>query len=65
MAMGAQVEIQTIPGYLPQRNDKRLGRIFGENVEAIFGPDTFQNSGHRTGSTDMGDLVHLMPVIHP
>jgi hypothetical protein len=50
---------------LPQRNDKRLGRIFGENFEAIFGPDTFQNSGHRTGSTDMGDLVHLMPVIHP
>ncbi len=65
MAMGAAVEIQTIPGYLPQRNDKRLGRIFGENVEAIFGPDTFQNSGHRTGSTDMGDLAHLMPVIHP
>jgi metal-dependent amidase/aminoacylase/carboxypeptidase family protein len=60
MAMGAQVEIQTIPGYLPQRNDKRLGRIFGENFEAIFGPDTFQNSSHRTGSTDMGDLAHLM-----
>ncbi len=65
MAMGAEVEIHTIPGYLPQRNDKRLGRIFGDNVEAIFGPDTFQNSGHRTGSTDMGDLAHLMPVIHP
>jgi metal-dependent amidase/aminoacylase/carboxypeptidase family protein len=65
MAMGAEVEIQTIPGYLPQRNDKRLGHIFGRNVEAIFGPDTFQNSGHRTGSTDMGDLAHLMPVIHP
>jgi amidohydrolase len=65
MAMGAEVEIQTIPGYLPQRNDKRLGRVFGGNVEAIFGPGSFQNSGHRTGSTDMGDLAHLMPVIHP
>jgi amidohydrolase len=65
MAMGAEVEIQTIPGYLPQRNDKRLGRVFGANVEAIFGPGSFQNSGHRTGSTDMGDLAHLMPVIHP
>jgi amidohydrolase len=65
MAMGAEVEIQTIPGYLPQRNDKRLGQVFGRNVEAIFGPDSFQNSGHRTGSTDMGDLAHLMPVIHP
>src|SRR5260370_376624 len=25
MAMGAEVEINTIPGYLPQRNDRRLG----------------------------------------
>jgi amidohydrolase len=65
MAMGAEVEIQTIPGYLPQRNDQRLARVFGANVEAIFGPGSFENSGHRTGSTDMGDLAHLMPVIHP
>jgi hypothetical protein len=42
---------------------ERLGRIFGENFEAIFGPDTCQNSGHRTGSADMGDVAHLMPLI--
>jgi len=65
MAMGAEVEIHTIPGYLPQRNDERLGQIFGANVEAIFGPGQFHIGGHRTGSTDMGDLAHLMPVIHP
>jgi amidohydrolase len=65
MAMGAEVEIQTIPGYLPQRNDMRLGQVFGGNVEAIFGPGSFASSGHRSGSTDMGDLAHLMPVIHP
>jgi metal-dependent amidase/aminoacylase/carboxypeptidase family protein len=65
MAMGEEVEIHTIPGYLPQRNDARMSRIFGDNVAAIFGPDQFQPAGHRTGSTDMGDLAHLMPVIHP
>ena len=65
MAVGATVEIHTIPGYLPQKNDERLGRIFGDNVEAIFGPGEFAIGGHRTGSTDMGDLAHLMPVIHP
>jgi amidohydrolase len=65
MAMGAEVEIHTIPGYLPQRNDKRLGQIFGANVEALFGPGQFHIGGHRSGSTDMGDLAHLMPVIHP
>ncbi len=65
MAMGAEVEIHTIPGYLPQRNDERLAQIFGENVEAIFGRGQFAIGGHRTGSTDMGDLAHMMPVIHP
>ncbi len=65
MAMGAEVEIHTIPGYLPQRNDERLGEIFGANVESLFGPGEFHIGGHRTGSTDMGDLAHLMPVIHP
>ena len=65
MAMGAEVEIHTIPGYLPQRNDQRMGRIFGENIEVLFGPGEFHIGGHRTGSTDMGDLAHLMPVIHP
>ena len=65
MAMGAEVEITTIPGYLPQRNDRQLGEIFGGNVAALFGPGEFEMSGHRTGSTDMGDIAHLMPVIHP
>src|SRR5215467_12206622 len=65
MAIGAEVEIHTIPGYLPQRNDERLGQIFGANVESLFGPGEFHIGGHRTGSTDMGDLAHLMPVIHP
>ena len=65
MAMGAEVEIHTIPGYLPQRNDRAMGEFFGGNVEALFGPGEFDIGGHRTGSTDMGDLAHLMPVIHP
>jgi amidohydrolase len=65
MAMGAEVEISTIPGYLPQRNDRRFGEMFGANVEAMFGPGQFDIGGHRTGSTDMGDIAHLMPVIHP
>ncbi len=65
MAMGAEVEINTIPGYLPQRNDRQLGEMFGANVAALFGPGEFEMNGHRTGSTDMGDIAHLIPVIHP
>ncbi|HVC50384.1 MAG TPA: amidohydrolase [Stellaceae bacterium] len=65
MAMGAEVEINTIPGYLPQRNDRKFGEIFGANVAALFGEGQFDIGGHRTGSTDMGDIAHMMPVIHP
>ena len=65
MAMGAEVEINTIPGYLPQRNNRAMGELFGGNVEALFGPGSFDIGGHRTGSTDMGDIAHMMPVIHP
>ncbi len=65
MAMGAEVEITTIPGYLPQHNDRQLGEMFGANVAALFGPGEFDIGGHRTGSTDMGDIAHMIPVIHP
>jgi metal-dependent amidase/aminoacylase/carboxypeptidase family protein len=65
MAMGAEVEINTIPGYLPQRNDRSMGEFFGANVERLFGPGSFDIGGHRTGSTDMGDIAHMIPVIHP
>ena len=65
MAIGAEVEIETTPGYLPQNNDPRMSALWGENVEAIYGEGQFHVEEHRTGSTDMGDLGHIMPVPHP
>jgi len=53
LAMGAEVQINTIPGYLPQKNDRSMGELFGANVEAMFGAGSFDIGGHRTGSTDM------------
>ena len=43
MAMGAEVEINTIPGYLPQRNNRAIGEVFGANVEALFGPGSVRH----------------------
>ncbi len=65
MAIGATVEIQTIPGYLPQLNNRDMGELFGANVTALLGEGHFRLGGHRTSSSDMGDVGHLMPVIHP
>ena len=65
MAIGATVEIETTAGYLPQHNNRTISNLWGGNVEQIYGPDQFTIEEHRTGSTDMGDLGHIMPVSHP
>jgi amidohydrolase len=65
MAIGARVEIETTAGYLPQHNNRTISELWGSNVERLYGPDQFYIEEHRTGSTDMGDLGHIMPVSHP
>jgi amidohydrolase len=65
LAMGAQVEIETLPGYMPLKNNAALTRLFKSNAQDLFGADAFSEIGHRTGSTDMGDLSHVMPALHP
>ncbi len=65
MAIGAKVEIETTAGYLPQTNNQEMTEVWGENVKALYGEDQFYIERHRTGSTDMGDLGHIMPVTHP
>ena len=65
MAVGASVNIQTIPGYLPLNQDKRLAAVFEANSVDLVGQDNVGHVSHRTGSTDMGDISHLMPAIHP
>jgi metal-dependent amidase/aminoacylase/carboxypeptidase family protein len=38
---------------------------FEPNAAALVGPENVGHITHRTGSTDMGDISHLMPAIHP
>jgi amidohydrolase len=65
LAVGATVEIETLPGYMPLRNDETLRGMFAENAKQLFGEDEYSEIGHRTGCTDMGDLSHIMPSLHP
>ena len=68
LALGARVEIVTIPGYLPIVHDPTLMDVFRENAIALVGRGSFttQPDGRiRGGSTDMGDVSHIMPAIHP
>ena len=65
LAVGANVTIQTIPGYMPLTQNKAMGDIFRANSVDLVGEENVGHVAHRTGSTDMGDVSQLMPAIHP
>ncbi len=62
-AVGARAEIKNLQGYLPLRQDPALSAVMEKNAaglvtDVVHGVD-------MTGSTDIGDLSHLIPVIQP
>ncbi|MGE5673304.1 MAG: amidohydrolase [Mycobacterium leprae] len=65
MAMGAEVEITEIPGYLPQLSCAELSDLFRANTVALLGAEQVTEGGHGSGSTDVGDVSHLIPTIQP
>lgn len=65
LAVGGKVRITTLPGYLPIINDPNLMELYRANAVSLVGKEEVGQPGHRTGSTDMGDVSHIMPTIHP
>src|SRR4051794_12710374 len=66
LAVGAGVEITTLPGYLPLAPNQTMVEFYGHNAEQLVDPSEINRDlGHRSGSTDMGDISQIMPAIHP
>ena len=68
LAVGAKVNITTIPGYLPMRHDTKLQDVFRKSAVELVGESAtlvMPARRNRGGSTDMGDLSHLMPACPP
>lgn len=65
MSVGGSVEVTTLPGYLPLQNNNPMLEIYRDNAAALVGANNLTELGHRTGSTDMGDISQIMPAIHP
>jgi amidohydrolase len=68
LAMAAKVSIVTIPGYLPMINNPHLMDVFKGNASQLVSESDIAihpANLNRGGSTDMGDLSQLMPVVHP
>ena len=64
-AIGAQTIIHTLPGYLPLHCPQALNDLFSDNARQFMPDEQIIQVGHFGGSTDMGDVSHLMPTIHP
>ena len=62
VAMGAKVEITTLPGYLPTLAEQALPEL--KRAAELAAPEVpvREAAGHSGGSTDVGDVQHLMPV---
>jgi metal-dependent amidase/aminoacylase/carboxypeptidase family protein len=65
LALGAKVEIETLPGYMPMQCDATMAAMFKATMTPMVGEEHYRQIGHRTGSTDMGDLSQVMPILHP
>jgi len=67
LSLGANVEIIDIPGYSPLLNDLSMMQLAKEAAEIALpdSPISYSETSIGTGSTDMGDLSCVMPVIHP
>jgi amidohydrolase len=65
LALGGAVEITTLPGYLPLFHDARLVSMFRANAVELVGAANVRDKGHGGGSTDMGDISHIVPTVHP
>jgi metal-dependent amidase/aminoacylase/carboxypeptidase family protein len=64
-AVGAATKITNIPGYLPIFQDRSLTAIASRNGRALLGERGALEAGFMGGSFDVGDLSHLIPVVHP
>ncbi|MBE6962715.1 MAG: amidohydrolase [Ruminococcaceae bacterium] len=64
-ALGAEVMLQDRPGYSPRSRSLAFLELARDAMESFlvktsYGPDTWSG-----GSTDLGDVSCVMPVIHP
>ncbi len=64
-AVGAGTTITHVPGYLPIFQDRNLTAIAGRNGRTLLGDRGALEAGFMGGSFDVGDLSHLLPVVHP
>ncbi|WP_448820117.1 amidohydrolase [Cetobacterium sp.] len=64
-AVGAEIEITEIPGYLPILRHDSMEDVLERNLEYLGLKEDMIKGGDFTGSFDFGDVSHIMPTLHP
>lgn len=65
-SLGTNIEIIDMPGYSPLVNDYNMCLLSKEAIEELIPDINYEiEMEFSTGSTDMGDLSSIMPVVHP
>ena len=62
MAIGAEVEIEDVPGYMPYHDNQRLGALLETNSVKVVGEERVTKMEHSTASSDIGDISCIMPT---
>ncbi|HEY6175593.1 MAG TPA: peptidase dimerization domain-containing protein, partial [Kofleriaceae bacterium] len=65
MASGVDVAMSSRQGYKDMRNNLTMARVFGEHLAAAGRTAREADPRVGAGSTDMGDVSHVVPSIHP
>ena len=66
LSIDTNVDIVDIPGYAPLVNAPDMITLAKEAADAMIPEEGFELlNSYSTGSTDMGDLSCIMPVVHP
>jgi amidohydrolase len=65
MAGDVQVALSARQGYRDMVNNLNLARRFGAHLEALGRTPRERDDRVGAGSTDMGDVSHVVPSIHP
>jgi amidohydrolase len=64
-ATGTRMEHLLIGGYKNMVNNRAMGQLYARHSAALGTPAPEAPPGMPTGSTDMGDISHAIPSIHP
>jgi amidohydrolase len=64
-AVGCQMKYELTPGYMDIIPNRVLAGIFQSHLETLGRVVVDPDPNERMGSTDMGDVSHLVPAIHP